>query len=73
AAGARQARPDAACVSIPDRKEALRHALSHARAGDLVLLLGKGHESTIQYAHGSVPWDEAAVAREVLAELGHHN
>ena len=70
AAGARHERPDVPCVAIPDRKAALRHALASARPGDLVLLLGKGHESTIQYAHGSVPWDEAAAAREVLAELG---
>jgi UDP-N-acetylmuramoyl-L-alanyl-D-glutamate--2,6-diaminopimelate ligase len=71
AEGARQARPDVACVAIPDRRDALRHALGAAREGDLVLLLGKGHESTIQYAHGSEPWDEAGVAREVLGEMGY--
>jgi len=38
-----------------------------------VLLLGKGHESTIQYAHGSEPWDEAGVARQILGELGYRS
>jgi UDP-N-acetylmuramoyl-L-alanyl-D-glutamate--2,6-diaminopimelate ligase len=71
AEGARRAMPHVPCVAIPDRRDALRHALAEAREGDLVLLLGKGHESTIQYANGSVPWDEAGVAREVLAELGY--
>src|SRR5699024_42025 len=31
--------------AIPDRTEAIRYALSKARAGDVVLLAGKGHET----------------------------
>jgi UDP-N-acetylmuramoyl-L-alanyl-D-glutamate--2,6-diaminopimelate ligase len=31
-------------VSIPDRKEAIEYAVSHAEEGDIVLLAGKGHE-----------------------------
>jgi UDP-N-acetylmuramoyl-L-alanyl-D-glutamate--2,6-diaminopimelate ligase len=69
AAGALAERGDVAVHQIPDRATALRFALAAARPGDLVLLLGKGHESTIQYAHGSIPWDEAAEARAALAEL----
>jgi UDP-N-acetylmuramoyl-L-alanyl-D-glutamate--2,6-diaminopimelate ligase len=37
-----------------------------ARAGDTVLLAGKGHEKTIETASGDLPWDEAAVARDAL-------
>jgi len=37
---------------------------------DLVLLAGKGHEPTILYADHALPWDEAAVARELLAAMG---
>jgi UDP-N-acetylmuramoyl-L-alanyl-D-glutamate--2,6-diaminopimelate ligase len=55
---------------IPDRRRAVRRALQLALPGDTVLLLGKGHEDSILYADGSVPWDEAAVARELLGELG---
>lgn len=56
---------------IPDRAAAIRKALSLAGPGDAVLLLGKGHESTIDYASGSVPWDEIAEAERALAELGY--
>ncbi len=30
---------------IPDRREAIRHALRGARAGDVIVLAGKGHET----------------------------
>jgi UDP-N-acetylmuramoyl-L-alanyl-D-glutamate--2,6-diaminopimelate ligase len=53
---------------IPDRPEALRKALSLARRGDLVLLLGKGHENSIIYAGGPRPYDELEEARRALEE-----
>jgi UDP-N-acetylmuramoyl-L-alanyl-D-glutamate--2,6-diaminopimelate ligase len=55
---------------IPDRRRAIRQTLQLALPGDTVLLLGKGHEDSILYADGPIPWDEAAVARDLLAELG---
>jgi UDP-N-acetylmuramyl tripeptide synthase len=33
---------------------------------DTVMLLGKGHEKTIERADGEYPWNEAEVARKVL-------
>jgi len=56
---------------IPDRRKAIREALSGRAAGDAVLLLGKGHENTIDYASGAIPWDELAEAEAALAELGY--
>jgi UDP-N-acetylmuramoyl-L-alanyl-D-glutamate--2,6-diaminopimelate ligase len=56
---------------IPDRREAIAAALHAAEPGDMVLLLGKGHEGSIIYASGSLPWDESAVAREILASRGY--
>jgi UDP-N-acetylmuramoyl-L-alanyl-D-glutamate--2,6-diaminopimelate ligase len=56
---------------IADRRAAIRVALQAAQPGDLVLLLGKGHEGNIIYADHSLPWDEAAVAQELLRELGY--
>ena len=56
---------------IPDRREAIAHAFGLARPGDTVLLLGKGHEASIIGPQGSLDWDEARVAREELARLGH--
>ena len=52
---------------VRGRREAVARALDVARPGDLVLLAGKGHESTIEYAHGPEPWDDRAAAREVVA------
>lgn len=54
---------------ITPRRDAIRHALSVARQGDTVLLLGKGHEQSLVTAAGPQPWDEASVAQELLREL----
>jgi UDP-N-acetylmuramoyl-L-alanyl-D-glutamate--2,6-diaminopimelate ligase len=59
------------CLCIPDRALAIRTAFAYARPGDIVLLLGKGHEGSIIYGTTPVPWDEAAEARRALAELGY--
>jgi len=56
---------------IPDRNAAIRKALSLAAPGDAVLLLGKGHESTIDYASGAVLWNELAAAEAALREAGY--
>jgi UDP-N-acetylmuramoyl-L-alanyl-D-glutamate--2,6-diaminopimelate ligase len=56
---------------VPDRREAIRHAFEAARPADVVVLCGKGHESTIETADGALDWDEAAMARELLGELGY--
>jgi UDP-N-acetylmuramoyl-L-alanyl-D-glutamate--2,6-diaminopimelate ligase len=72
AAGAQEAgkRRDADLLVIADRRAAIEAAFERARPGDIVLLAGKGHERTILYADGAVPWDEAATAREVLSGMG---
>ena len=54
---------------IPDRPKAIRKAMSLARAGDLVLLLGKGHENSIIYNDRVMPYDEIAEAEKALAEM----
>ena len=58
-------------LCIPDRAAAIRAAFAHARPGDIVLLLGKGHEGCIIYGTEKVPWDEAAEARAALREMGY--
>ena len=63
-------RRDVDVLAIADRRAAVEAALERARPGDVVLLAGKGHEPTILYADHALPWDEAAVAREVLAAMG---
>jgi UDP-N-acetylmuramoyl-L-alanyl-D-glutamate--2,6-diaminopimelate ligase len=58
-------------VRIEDRRDAIRAAFTRARAGDLVLLTGKGHEQSIVVGRTKTPWDERRVAREELAALGY--
>jgi UDP-N-acetylmuramoyl-L-alanyl-D-glutamate--2,6-diaminopimelate ligase len=56
---------------VPDREEAIRTAFVRARAGDVILLAGKGHERSILYADRELPWDERGVAERLLAEIGY--
>jgi len=54
----------------PDRRRAIGLALSLAAPGDLVLLAGKGHETTQVIGDVTLPFDDRAVALEVLGEAG---
>lgn len=54
---------------VHDRAKAIRFALERAGKGDTVLLLGKGHERTIERADGEHAWDEVTAAREALESL----
>jgi UDP-N-acetylmuramoyl-L-alanyl-D-glutamate--2,6-diaminopimelate ligase len=54
---------------IHDRPEAIEFAFKRARKGDTVLLLGKGHEKTIEDAEGEHPWNETEIARKTLQKL----
>jgi UDP-N-acetylmuramoyl-L-alanyl-D-glutamate--2,6-diaminopimelate ligase len=56
---------------IPDRPHAIRKAFSLAGPGDVVLLLGKGHENSIIYAAGTVAYDEISEAEKALGEAGY--
>ncbi|AND69752.1 UDP-N-acetylmuramoyl-L-alanyl-D-glutamate-2,6-diaminopimelate ligase [Dyella thiooxydans] len=49
-----------------DRETAIRLALSMARAGDVLLVAGKGHETYQEGAHGKRPFDDMEVARVAL-------
>lgn len=53
-------------VCEPDRRTAIRLAFERAGPGDTILLAGKGHEQSIILNGHSEPWDERAVARELL-------
>jgi UDP-N-acetylmuramoyl-L-alanyl-D-glutamate--2,6-diaminopimelate ligase len=55
---------------IDDRREAISHAIGLAREGDVVLLAGKGHETSIFYGGAKLPWDDREVARDALAAAG---
>jgi len=54
---------------IPDRGQALRHAVRLARAGDVVLACGKGHEQSMAFGEVEYPWDDRQAMGAALAEL----
>ena len=56
-------------IRIPDRKEAIRKAISMAKKGDFVLLTGKAHEKSMNYGHGEEEWNEFEEAERVLKSL----
>ncbi|MDR1587353.1 MAG: UDP-N-acetylmuramoyl-L-alanyl-D-glutamate--2,6-diaminopimelate ligase [Treponema sp.] len=70
AAGAPERKRGKDLFLIPDRPAAIRKAFSLARPGDLVLLLGKGHENSIIYAEKTVAYDEIGEAEKALEERG---
>ncbi|MGH7237027.1 MAG: Mur ligase family protein [Candidatus Saccharimonadales bacterium] len=59
---------------VHDRTEAINFALRRGKnSDDTVLLLGKGHEKTIERLDGEHPWDEIATAREALQSFKRSN
>ncbi len=55
----------------PDRRKGIALAIQQARPGDIVLIAGKGHEKVQITREGPIPFDDVAVAREVLREAGY--
>ncbi len=55
---------------IPDRAEAIAAAIASAADGDVVLIAGKGHETTQEVGEARFPFDDRVVAREVLEAGG---
>ncbi len=53
---------------ITDRREAIRHALLEATAGDVVVLAGKGHETYQTFRDRTIHFDEREVVRDILVE-----
>lgn len=55
-------------IVIPDRKEAIRYSIAHAQPGDIILLLGKGHEDYQDIEGVRYPFDERVIIKEILEE-----
>ena len=58
------------CIVIKDRKEAIKYAISNAKKGDFVFMLGKGEEDFIKL-NGNIKtyYNEKETIREILKEL----
>ncbi len=57
-------------ISITDRREAIKTAISLAGRDDIVLVAGKGHEKYQEVAGVKHPFDDKEVVREVFEMLG---
>jgi UDP-N-acetylmuramoyl-L-alanyl-D-glutamate--2,6-diaminopimelate ligase len=51
---------------VLDRREAIERAIAEARAGDVVVIAGKGADTEMEIAGGAIPFDDRVVAREAL-------
>jgi UDP-N-acetylmuramoyl-L-alanyl-D-glutamate--2,6-diaminopimelate ligase len=63
-------RPGTDYVVQPDRRAAITEALRRAVPGDVVVLAGKGHETTQEIGGQVLAFDDRDVARQELARLG---
>ena len=70
-AAGKRAGEDLLCLA--DRRAAIEAAFGQARAGDVVLLAGKGHEQTIITSDGPQPWDERSEAVQALGRRGYRS
>ena len=55
-------------LSIPDRAEAISHAVMNSLSGDIILIAGKGHETTQQFADHTIDFDDRKYASKALRE-----
>jgi len=53
--------------TISDREAAIRHAIDIAKPGDIILIAGKGHEKTQEFADKKIVFDDVAVAERAIA------
>lgn len=56
-------------ITIADRKEAIRYAITHGEPGDIIVLAGKGHEDYQEIKGVKYPMDERVLISEILEEL----
>jgi UDP-N-acetylmuramoyl-L-alanyl-D-glutamate--2,6-diaminopimelate ligase len=57
-------------VRLPDRRQAIFRAISEARAGDIVVIAGKGHETYQILGERTIHFDDKEVAREAMTGSG---
>lgn len=55
--------PSTSLFVEPDRKKAIEYALRHAREGDVVVIAGKGHETTQEIQGVKYPFDDREIVR----------
>ena len=68
--GMAKGNPDAKYVEIPDRLDALHYAIDHAQEGDLIAVIGKGHEAYRDREGVKTPFLERELIEEYAVETG---
>ncbi|MCI9163069.1 MAG: UDP-N-acetylmuramoyl-L-alanyl-D-glutamate--2,6-diaminopimelate ligase [Lachnospiraceae bacterium] len=56
-------------IEIPDRREAIAYSITHAEKGDMIAIIGKGHEDYQEIEGVRYPFLDRAVVQEVVAGL----
>jgi UDP-N-acetylmuramoyl-L-alanyl-D-glutamate--2,6-diaminopimelate ligase len=56
-------------IPLVDRRAAIRRALEIAETGDVVVIAGKGHETTQDLGAETIEFDDRLVARDELERL----
>lgn len=54
---------------IPSRRDAIKYAIENGREGDIIMLIGKGHEDYMEVKGVRYPFDERVVIKEILEEI----
>ena len=54
------------CEIIIDRKLAIKTAITQAKKGDIIALIGKGHEDYIRIGSEKIPWNEVEIAKKAM-------
>lgn len=57
---------------VPERRQAIRQAICQAVCGDVVLIAGKGHETTQQFAQAQSHFDDREEVRQALKLCANH-
>lgn len=68
--GIAKGNPDVPTVEIPDRLDAIHYAMDHAQPGDLICVIGKGHETYRLRKGVKTPFLERELIEEYAAKLG---
>ncbi len=68
--GMKKGNPDARYVEIPDRLDALHYVIDHAEEGDLIAVIGKGHEAYRDRMGVKTPFLERELLEEYAREKG---
>lgn len=59
-------------VAVPDRREAIYLGIQHAEPRDIILIAGKGHETTQEIAGVKHPFDDRETARRALRDFDYN-